>query len=50
MVLHHSKVMVSMSNDLHIVVYPLLRSERRHICLHKGAFSHNICLPVCGFA
>ena len=35
MVLHHGEVVVSVSNESRIVVYPLVRSERRHIGLHK---------------
>ena len=50
MVIHHSEVMVSVSNASHIVVYPLVRFECRHIGLHKGILWHCTCLPVCGFA
>jgi len=48
--LYGSEVIVSVSNELHILVYPLVRSEHRTIDLHKGVLWHNTCLPVCGFA
>jgi len=34
--LYGSEVIVSVSNELHILVYPLVRSEHRTIDLHKG--------------
>jgi len=47
MVIHHSEVMVSVSNASHIVVYPLVRFECRHIGLHKENFgTAHVCLFV----
>ena len=48
-VFHRGEVMVYVSNASRIV-YPLVRSERRHIGLHTWVLRRNSCLPVCGFA
>ena len=49
-VVHRNKVMVSISDASHIFFYPLVRSEHRHIGLHKVVFLRSIYLPVCRLA